>query len=381
VPQDFRTDAKNVNRRFQKQPIQSGSRAQEYTVSCPSKCVWVYLFTVYSRITKGDPAAFLPILHYTLLDYSSLLAAHFAAKGYELYGKKDSRFLEAVYALLRKEFTYRPQLTRQQFFNMGYVERKLIFLFDVIQACKTLHHNLSKTNKNKKGKKKTTISDNPSNDTIKKGDTTTESSPKHSFRLMEERQRSYSPEIALGSLLNRKKVFGPNPHDFRGGQNTPTPFPNPLDTYHHDFHDLPFAKELATKYSAVECESIMNHPPSYAFKAYIPGNYDSVKDKSSFQKFKHDYILSDLDKGKFSQSPIPKITYQSPPKDYTNGGPIGFSSPRSDHREDITRTPVADNEISREEKRSDKNADLVIDKAIQTIESENSKRIQEEVDS
>jgi hypothetical protein len=284
-----------------------------------------------------------------------------------------------VYGLLRKEFTYRPVLTRQQFFNMGYAERKLIFLFDVIQACKTLHNNLSKTNKNKKGKKKTTLSDNPSSDTIKKVDTTTESSPKHSLRLMEDCQRSYSPEIALGSLWDRKKLFGPNSHDIRVGQNTPNPFPNPLDTYHHDYHDIPFSKGLATKYSAVECESIMNHPPSYAFKAYIPGNYDSAKEKSSPHKFRHEYILSDLDKVKISQSPIPKITHQSPPKDYRNGGPIGFSSPRSNHSEDMKIFPLTDNDVSREEKQSDKDDDLVTDRSIQTIESQLFKGITEEV--
>lgn len=258
---------------------------------------------------------------------------------------------------------------------MGYAERKLIFLFDVIQACKTLHNNLSKTNKSKKVKKKPTLSDNPSSDTIKKVDTTTESSPKNSFRFMEERQRSYSPEIALGTLWDRKKLFSQNKHDIRVGQNTPTPFPNPLDTYHHDYHDIPFSKGIGAKYSTVECESIMNHPPSYAFKAYIPGNYDSARDKPSPPKMQHEYILSDLEGGKISQSPIPKVTY--PPKDYTNDGPIAFSSPTS--RKSFSRSHFVDKEDCIEEKKSYKNAEILTDRSIQTMDCENLQRIKDEV--
>ncbi|TPX70426.1 hypothetical protein SpCBS45565_g01761 [Spizellomyces sp. 'palustris'] len=100
-------------------------------------------FDVYGA-SKGDPAAFLPVIHFILLDYSHILARHFAAKNYELYGKKDARFMESVYRLLRDEFGYRPQITREQFFSMGFAERKLIFVGDLIRLSKTLHVNLAR---------------------------------------------------------------------------------------------------------------------------------------------------------------------------------------------------------------------------------------------
>ncbi|KAJ3299219.1 Centrosomal protein of 44 kDa [Borealophlyctis nickersoniae] len=95
-------------------------------------------------ISKGDPAAFLPLIHFILLDYSHVLVQHFATRSYELYGKKDTRFMEAVYRVLRDEFGYKPRITRDQFFSMGFAEQKLIFVGDLIRLCKTLHANLSR---------------------------------------------------------------------------------------------------------------------------------------------------------------------------------------------------------------------------------------------
>eukprot|EP00842_Homolaphlyctis_polyrhiza_P005804 jgi/Hompol1/6224/HPOL_001335-RA len=88
--------------------------------------------------SKGDPSAFLPVIHFVFLDYSSRLAEYFASKSYELYGKKDMRFIEAVYLLLRSEFSYKPVLSKEQFFSMGFAERKLLFVCDIIKLCKEL---------------------------------------------------------------------------------------------------------------------------------------------------------------------------------------------------------------------------------------------------
>ena len=89
----------------------------------------------------------LPLLHYILLDYSAPLATHFVTRGYELYGKRDSRFLELVYSLLLKEFAYKPKLSRLQFLQAGFAEQKLIFLQDVASLCKTLHRNLQRSSR------------------------------------------------------------------------------------------------------------------------------------------------------------------------------------------------------------------------------------------
>ncbi len=48
---------------------------------------------------------------------------------------------------LRDEFTYKPKITREQFFAKGFAERKCLFVCDVIRLCKTLHHNLTRESK------------------------------------------------------------------------------------------------------------------------------------------------------------------------------------------------------------------------------------------
>ncbi|KAI8815789.1 Centrosomal spindle body, CEP44-domain-containing protein [Fimicolochytrium jonesii] len=84
--------------------------------------------------SKGDPVALLPLIHFVLLDYSPELSLYLTTKGFcDLSTKRDIRFMEAVYKMLRDEFDYRPQITRDQFFSTGFAERKLIFISDLIR--------------------------------------------------------------------------------------------------------------------------------------------------------------------------------------------------------------------------------------------------------
>lgn len=87
---------------------------------------------IYS-ICAGEPSALLPIFHHVLLAWSPLLARWLATHGYELTAKKDSRFMEAVYRLLLREFRYKPALNRTQFFTTGFVERKIMLCCDAIE--------------------------------------------------------------------------------------------------------------------------------------------------------------------------------------------------------------------------------------------------------
>lgn len=98
---------------------------------------------IYS-VSNGDPASFLPLLHHVLLDFSPLLLKYFANRSYDFYGKKDSRFIETVYSALRDEFSYKPKITKEQFFAKGFAERKCIFITDVIRLCKGLHQDLAR---------------------------------------------------------------------------------------------------------------------------------------------------------------------------------------------------------------------------------------------
>lgn len=83
----------------------------------------------------GAPTAFLPILHYIFLDFSVDLTEYFA-KDYELYGKTDLRFVETVYKIMRDIFQYKPQLTREQFLAIGFAERKIIQVCEILKHCR-----------------------------------------------------------------------------------------------------------------------------------------------------------------------------------------------------------------------------------------------------
>ncbi|XP_031693705.1 centrosomal protein of 44 kDa-like isoform X1 [Oncorhynchus kisutch] len=103
----------------------------------------------YNGLAKGDPSAFLPIVSYAFISYSPHLAEHLVGFGVELTGKNDLRFIECIYKVLRDLFHYKPVLTKQQFLQFGYAERKTCILCDVIAFALQKHKELSKGNKPK----------------------------------------------------------------------------------------------------------------------------------------------------------------------------------------------------------------------------------------
>ena len=44
--------------------------------------------------------------------------------------------------MMRNEFDYKPVLSVQQFLTMGFVERKMILVCDLIALCKNKHYEL-----------------------------------------------------------------------------------------------------------------------------------------------------------------------------------------------------------------------------------------------
>ena len=96
-------------------------------------------------LLSGDTNAHLPILSQALNTYSLPLAKYLHSKGYELFGKTDSRFLEVVYRMLRDEFNYRPKLTRVQFLtDSSFIERKILFTLDLLKLCQSRHRDLQR---------------------------------------------------------------------------------------------------------------------------------------------------------------------------------------------------------------------------------------------
>ncbi|XP_072113765.1 centrosomal protein of 44 kDa isoform X2 [Mobula birostris] len=98
-------------------------------------------------LTKGDPAAFLPIMSYAFTSYSTYVTEQLIASGVELVGKNDTRFLDAVYKVLRDQFQYKPLLLKEQVLHCGFAERKIQLLCDIISLVTKKHKELSNLNK------------------------------------------------------------------------------------------------------------------------------------------------------------------------------------------------------------------------------------------
>ena len=51
-----------------------------------------------------NPAIFLQIVHYILIDYSPAVYGYIVDKDYDLYAKTDLRFIQCVYKIMVKNF-------------------------------------------------------------------------------------------------------------------------------------------------------------------------------------------------------------------------------------------------------------------------------------
>ncbi|NXA16097.1 CEP44 protein, partial [Sapayoa aenigma] len=101
----------------------------------------------YTMLVKGDPAAFLPIINYCFTSFSTCIAELLVKCDVELTAKSDLRFTEAVYKFLRDQFQYKPILTKEQFLQFGFAERKMQIVCDIINCVVKKHKELSNSNK------------------------------------------------------------------------------------------------------------------------------------------------------------------------------------------------------------------------------------------
>ncbi|KAI0214723.1 Centrosomal protein of 44 kDa [Lamellibrachia satsuma] len=95
------------------------------------------------NLTKGQAAAFLPIYHYVFLDYSRPLAELISNINIDMYGKSDLKFLESMYKVLRELFSYKPPVTKEQFFSSSFIERKIIMCTEVLSMVRSKHKSMT----------------------------------------------------------------------------------------------------------------------------------------------------------------------------------------------------------------------------------------------
>ncbi|NXB05377.1 CEP44 protein, partial [Cnemophilus loriae] len=110
----------------------------------------------YTVLVKGDPAAFLPIISYCFTSFSTCIAELLVKCDVELTAKSDLRFIEAVYKFLRDQFQYKPILTKEQFLQVGFAERKMQIVCDIINCVVTKHKELRNSSKVKSQTRKKT---------------------------------------------------------------------------------------------------------------------------------------------------------------------------------------------------------------------------------
>jgi centrosomal protein CEP44 len=90
-------------------------------------------------LTKGIVSEYLPIYHYVMVSYSRPVAEQISNMGMELTGKTDLRFIESMYKILRELFSYKPSITKDQFFSSGFAERKVIMCTEIINLVHKRH--------------------------------------------------------------------------------------------------------------------------------------------------------------------------------------------------------------------------------------------------
>ena len=68
-------------------------------------------------LRSGNPEIFLPIIHYTLFNYSKYVANYLSQNNYNMFAKCDLDFINSAFKALIKLFDYKPSLSTKQFFS------------------------------------------------------------------------------------------------------------------------------------------------------------------------------------------------------------------------------------------------------------------------
>lgn len=120
-------------------------------------------------LVKGDVAASLPIISYSLTSYSPYVAELLVESNLELTAKNDLRFIDTVYKLLRDHFNYKPILTKKQFLQCGFAEWKIQIVCDILNCVMKKHKELSSLEKtpSQQRKKTSSVKSEPSSNSKK----------------------------------------------------------------------------------------------------------------------------------------------------------------------------------------------------------------------
>jgi len=97
----------------------------------------------FQDLVQYNPAIFLQIVHFILIDYSPAVYGYIVDKDYDLYAKTDLRFIQCVYKVMLQEFNIKPSLNINQFFTESFLESKINFCLSLISSVKQLDAKLT----------------------------------------------------------------------------------------------------------------------------------------------------------------------------------------------------------------------------------------------
>ncbi|XP_051026002.1 centrosomal protein of 44 kDa [Acomys russatus] len=115
----------------------------------------------YVGLMKGETAASLPIISYSLTSYSPYISELLMESNIELLAKNDVRFTDVVYKLLRDQFDYKPILTKKQFIQSGFAEWKIQIVCDILNCVMKKNKELIGFEKNPSCQRKKNIPEKP----------------------------------------------------------------------------------------------------------------------------------------------------------------------------------------------------------------------------
>ncbi|XP_052608271.1 centrosomal protein of 44 kDa isoform X1 [Peromyscus californicus insignis] len=115
----------------------------------------------YVGLMKGDTAASLPIISYSLTSYSPYISELLMESNIDLISKNDVRFTDTVYKLLRDQFDYKPILTKKQFIQSGFAEWKIQIVCDILNCVMKKHKELTGSDKTSSCPRKKSIPERP----------------------------------------------------------------------------------------------------------------------------------------------------------------------------------------------------------------------------
>ena len=185
----------------------------------------------YKVLSSGKPEIYLPIIHYSLFNYSSLVAKFLSDNHYDMYAKNDLDFIETAFKCLLNLFNYKPEINTNQFFSNGFAEGKIILCKEIIDLVLQKDNELSKKNKSYNSNKQYSLNETTKSNIYKTDNYNSNPSPRFCDSSLKYNNRIIcESEINNNNDLNENNDINNNINSFNASlpmKSIPVPTPKP----------------------------------------------------------------------------------------------------------------------------------------------------------